>query len=115
MPSFLIAAQYVKSQDTSDTGVSAQAGKGYSVNAEYRLGAEKQYRILGRYDAWTSDVVPDGQTSTKEDRGYIIGAAWQQNRNVEWVANVIITDNEAGSTKESQNGTQYMMTARVSF
>jgi len=115
MPSFLIAAQYVKSQDTSDTGVSAQAGKGYSVNAEYRLGAEKQYRILGRYDAWTSDVVPDGQTSTKEDKGYIIGAAWQQNRNVEWVANVIITDNEAGSTKESQNGTQYMMTARVSF
>ncbi|HIP15063.1 MAG TPA: hypothetical protein EYG74_06205 [Sulfurimonas autotrophica] len=115
MPSFLIAAQYVKSQDTSDTGVSKQAGKGYSVNAEYRLGAEKQYRILGRYDAWTSDVIPDGQTSTKEDKGYIIGAAWQQNRNVEWVANVIITDNEAGSAKENQNGTQYMMTARVSF
>lgn len=115
MPSFLIAAQYVKSQDTSDTGVSKQAGKGYSVNAEYRLGAEKQYRILGRYDAWTSDTIPTGETSTKEDKGYIIGAAWQQNRNVEWVANVIITDNEAGSTKESQNGTQYMMTARVSF
>jgi hypothetical protein len=116
-PSFLVAAQYVKSLDTSDipNNVSAQAGKGYSVNAEYRLGAQKEYRILGRYDSWTSDVIPAGQTSTKEDKGYIIGAAWQQNRNVEWVANTIITDNEAGSAKESNNGTQYMITAKVSF
>ncbi len=117
MPSFLIAAQYVKSQNTSNiaNNVSKQAGKGYSVNAEYRLGAEKQYRILGRYDAWTPEVVPAGQTSTKQDRGYILGAAWRQNSNVEWVANTIVTNNQAGSAKEVNNGIAYMLTAQVSF
>lgn len=57
-PSFLISGQYVKSVDTiSDaTNVSAKSGAGYSFNGEYRLGNEKQYRILGRYDSWTPAV-----------------------------------------------------------
>jgi len=116
-PTFLIAAQYVSSQDTSNiaNNVSKQAGSGYSANAEYRLGNEKEYRLLARYDAWTSDVMPTGATSTKEDKGYILGAAWEQNRNVQWVANVIVTDNEVGSAKESNNGTAYMLTAEVKF
>ena len=116
-PSFLVAAQYVYSDNTSNiaNNVSKQAGEGYSVNAEYRLGAEKEYRVLARYDSWTPEAIPAGETSKKEDKGYIVGAAWQQNRNVEWVANTIITDNEAGSAKENNNGTQYMLTARVSF
>ncbi len=117
MPSFLVAAQYVKSQDTSDivNNVSKQAGSGYSANAEYRLGVNKEYRLLARYDSWTSDVIPAGETSTKEDKGYILGAAWEQNRNVQWVGNVIVTDNEAGSAKETNNGVAYMMTAEVRF
>ena len=116
-PTFLIAAQYVSSQDTSNiaNNVSKQAGSGYSANAEYRLGNEKEYRLLARYDSWTSDVIPTGATSTKEDKGYILGAAWEQNRNVQWVANVIVTDNEVGSAKESNNGTAYMLTAEVRF
>jgi hypothetical protein len=116
-PVFLVAAQYVYSDNTSNiaNNVSAQAGSGYSVNAEYRMGSKKEYRVLARYDSWTPKAVPAGQTSKKEDKGYIVGAAWQQNRNVEWIANIIVTDNEAGSVKENQNGTQYMMTARVSF
>ena len=116
-PSFLVAAQYVYSDNTSNiaNNVSKQAGEGYSVNAEYRLGAEKEYRLLARYDSWTPEVIPAGQTSKKEDKGYIVGAAWHQNRNVEWVANTIITDNEAGSAKENNNGTQYMLTAEVKF
>jgi len=119
MPSFLVAAQYIDSKDTSDIVVSRQAGSGYSVNAEFRIGADKEYRLLARYDAWTPDIkVTDpltGLDSKKEDRGYIIGAAWHQNHNLEWVANVIVTDNEAGSAKERENGTQYMVTAEVKF
>jgi len=116
-PSFLVAAQYVYSDNTSNiaNNVSKQAGKGYSANAEYRMGAEKEYRILARYDSWTPEVVPAGETAKKEDKGYIVGAAWHQNKNVEWVANTIITDNEAGSAKEKNNGTQYMLTAEVKF
>jgi len=115
MPSFLIAAQYVYSENTSDiaNNVSAQAGQGYSVNGEFRMGSDKQYRLLARYDAWTKEQ-PSG-VAEPEDRGYILGAAWHQNKNLEWVANVIVTDNEAGSIKEVENGTQYMLTAEVKF
>jgi len=115
MPSFLIAAQYVYSDNTSDIvdNVSAQAGEGYSVNGEFRMGNEKQYRILARYDSWTKEQ-PSGMPEP-EDRSYIVGGAWHQNHNLEWVANVIVTDNEAGSAKEIENGTQYMLTAEVKF
>jgi hypothetical protein len=111
-PNFLVAAQYVKSLDTSDiaNNSSKQSGSGYSVNGEYRVGADKEYKMLARYDAWT----PKGSHDTA-DRSYILGGAWEQNKNVEWVANVIVTDNEAGSSKEVENGVQYMVTAEVKF
>jgi len=116
-PVFLLSAQYVKSQDTSDIAgnVSAQAGSGYSFNGEYRVGSKKEYRFLARYDSWTPEVKPTGETSTKEDSGYILGAAWEQNRNLQWVGNVIVTDNEKGSAKYANNGTAYMITAEVRF
>lgn len=115
MPSFLLAAQYVKSQNTSNisNNVSGQAGTGYSVNGEYRLGSTKQYRFLGRYDSWTFEKATG--TAEKEDKGYLAGFAWDQNKNVQWVANVIVTDNEAGSAKEKNNGVAYMLTAQVEF
>jgi len=115
MPSFLVAAQYVYSDNTSNVtkNVSAQAGSGYSINAEYRLGSEKEYRIIGRYDSWTAEK--EISSDEKEDSSYILGAAWDMNKNLQWVANVIVTDNEARSSKENQNGTQYMMTAEVKF
>jgi hypothetical protein len=122
-PSFLVAAQYVYSDDTSDMSganiASKQSGSGYSVNAEYRFGGEKEYRVLGRYDSWTPEAGSntDAADLTKEyeDKGYIAGFAWDQNRNVQWVGNVIVTDNEDGSAKEKNNGTAYMMTAQVKF
>jgi len=115
MPSFLVAAQYVYSDNTSNitNNVSAQAGQGYSINGEFRMGTDKEYRVLARYDAWTKEQVSG--MSEPEDRSYILGGAWHQNHNVEWVANVIVTDNEAGSAKEKENGVQYMVTAEVKF
>jgi len=122
-PSFLLAAQYVQSLDTraddstiavgSGSNVSAQAGTGYSLNGEYRLGEEKEYRLLARYDRWT----PTEEVSAKEryQDTIIAGLAWDQNRNIEWVANVDITKNEAGSDREKFNGIAYMLTAEVKF
>ncbi len=114
-PSFLVAAQYVYSENTSDitNNVSAQAGSGYSVNAEYRLGAEKEYRVLARYDSWTPEM--EVSADEKTDSSYILGTAWEQNKNLQWVANVIVTDNEAGSSKYDNNGVAYMLTAEVRF
>jgi len=114
-PSFLLSAQYVYSDDTAEnaTYVSAQAGEGYSVNGEYRLGEKKEYRLFGRYDSWTPTELAG--VDEKEQKTYIAGIAWDQNKNVEWVANIDITDNDAGSSRESYNGTAYMLTAQVKF
>jgi len=111
MPSFLISAQYIKSLDTqSGSDISAQAGHGYSVNGEYRFGAKKEYRVLGRYDSWTDETNNDLVNTTT-----IAGVAWKQYSNVEWVANAIVTDNEKGSLKYNENGTAMMLTAEVKF
>ena len=114
-PSFLIAAEYVYSDNTSNiaNNVSQQAGSGYSLNGEYRMGADKEYRVLAHYNSWTKEQTAG--SAEPEDRGYIVGGAWHQNKNVEWVANVIVTDNEASSTKEKENGIEYMVTAEVKF
>lgn len=118
MPSFLISAQYVQSQDTRDTAVagnntSAQAGSGYSANAEYRFGEDKDFRVLGRYDRWTPSA--DNSADEKANDTYIAGFAWEQNKNVQWVANVDVTNNEDGSSREKFNGTAFMLTSEVRF
>jgi len=105
-PSFLLAAQYIKSLDTqSGSAISKKAGKGYSVNTEYRFGAKKEYRVLGRYDKWTPKD-KDAQTTT------IAGMAWEQNKNLEWVANVTKTTNDNDAKAEK---TSLMLTAEVKF
>jgi len=116
-PSFLVSAQYVYSDDTAEDSsyVSVQAGSGYSANAEYRFGDEKEYRVLGRYDRWTREYIDTDTRDGKAQDSYIAGFAWDQNSNVEWVANVDITDNEAGSNREKFNGVAYMLTAEVKF
>ena len=114
-PEFLLAAQYIFSDDTSDTSgrVSQQAGEGYSFNGEYRIGEEKDWRILGRYDRWTPDNI--SSSNEKAQDTYLFGGAWEQNKNVEWVANMTFTDNEDGSARENRNGIAYMLTAEVRF
>lgn len=122
-PSFLVSAQYVLSDDTADNGtyVSAQAGKGYSFNGEYRLGEDKQYRAFARYDSWTPKQL--NSANEKEKKTYLAGFAWDQNKNLQWVANVTVRDNEdnayavsGGKFKETTaNGTSYMLTAQIEF
>lgn len=114
-PEFLLSAQYVVSDDTADksTYVSAQAGDGYSVNGEFRFGNDYQYRAIARYDTWKDKEIAG--TKETSNNTYLAGMAWEQNKNVQWVGNVIVTDNDAGSARENENGTQYMLTAEVRF
>ena len=109
-PSFLVSAQYITSQDTRDgNAVSGQAGDGYSFNGEYRVGEHKEYRLLVRYDSWTKELVDSSQEEA--NTGVIVGAAWEQSHNVQWVANAIVTDNK----DDSKDNTAYMVTAEVKF
>ena len=114
-PNFLISAQYIYSDDTAEnsTYVSKQSGSGYSINSEFRFGKQKEYRIIGRYDLWTKEQL-SGVKET-DNKTYLGALAWEQNENLQWLANVIVTDNEDGSSRENENGTQYMFTAEVKF
>ena len=120
MPSFLLSAQYVTSQDTAknSTYVSKGSGDGYSLNTEVRLGSKKNYKLLGRYDNWTPKAISGAVEYAQ--RTYIVGGAYKQNSNLEWVANATITDNEEApansmSSREKYNGIAYMLTAELKF
>jgi len=120
MPAFLVSGQYVTSTNTASAVnyVSQGAGNGYSFNVEGRLGSEHQYKAFAKYDNWTPDAA--GTDSTYTRKTTIVGAAWKMNRNVEWVANTTINNNDNnqyGSATGSltSSGTAYMLTAEVNF
>jgi len=126
MPAFMIAAQYIQSQDSMDKpDVYRKAGNGFNAHAVFRFGDEKQFRVVGRYDTWKPDSVEAGSlfVENKEDltkNTYYLGFVWEQNTNVQWVANVISYDNDIGkngerATDAQANGEQYMITAQLSF
>ncbi|MBN2782402.1 MAG: hypothetical protein JXQ66_04105 [Campylobacterales bacterium] len=83
-PNFLVAAQYVKSdndlmiEDTDDWN-----GKGFSVNGTVRFGAKKEYSAFARYDKWENETTVSNTIETEEN--YIYGLAWQQNKNFKWL------------------------------
>jgi hypothetical protein len=112
MPAFLASAQYVTSTNTAANGtyVSTGSGDGYSMNIEGRLGSKHQYKAFARYDNWTPDVVSGHKDSKVTE---IAGVAWRQNRNLEWVANVTINNND--KRYESANSNDYMLTAQIDF
>ena len=115
---FLIAGQYISAPDTDkSTAVSGHSGKGYSINAEGRMGEKDQYHVFARYDIWTPEVV--APATKNDDRTYIFGAAWDMDKNIQWIANVITTDNQNNATNVNgttkPNGNEYMLTAQVSF
>ena len=119
-PEFLVSAQYVTSEDTSDIAgrVSKGSGDGYSVNTEVRLGNDNQYKAFAKYDNWTPKEVAGATEYTRKTE--IIGAAWKQNKNVEWVANATINDNDnnnygSATGGSTANGTAYMVTAEINF
>ncbi len=121
MPSFMVAAQYIKSQNTMDApDVYSKAGEGYNAHAVFRFGSEKQYRVVGRYDAWTPEEKYGAANETLTKHTYYGGVVWEQSKNVEWVANVLTYDDDISADGEvasgaQPNGTQYMLTAQVSF
>jgi Ni/Co efflux regulator RcnB len=83
-PVFLLAAQYLK----SNSAAAKYAGKGWSVNGEFRFGelvdaeAMHDMGLLARYD----DFSYDGY-KLDEKKTTIAGLFWDWNKNVEFVFN----------------------------
>ena len=120
MPSFLISGQYVTSTNTADAPgeVSKGAGDGYSFNVEGRLGDKHQYKAFAKYDNWTPDAASGAKEYTRITE--IFGVAWKMNKNVEWVANATINNNDnnyygSATGTSTSNGTSYMVTAQIDF
>ena len=76
MPAFLLAAQYVETQDAHED----YAGNGWSVNGEIR--PIKDFGVIGRYDSYDMD-------NGDEKRRTIVGVTYQYNKNVEFIANYL--------------------------
>ena len=114
-PALLVSAQYINSLDTTDNTneISKHAGSGYSANGEYRFGEKYQFSALARFDTWTLEEL-NSADETKNNT-YIVGVSWKQNKNIQWVANATVTDNEDDSSREKYNGTAYMITTQVKF
>jgi len=115
MPAFLASAQYITSGDTSTSGAtpSTHSGDGYSFNLEGRLGAEHQYKAFARYDTWTAKVASGATEYAKKTT--IVGAAWKQNKNVEWIANATINSNEYATGGTNPGSIAYMLTTEINF
>lgn len=112
MPSFLIAAQYITAtNDQRNTskgqGTTAFNGSGFSINSEYRFGNDKEFSIVARLDQWENE---NTKTSKTDDETNIIGGfAYQQNKNVKWLA----TFQDYNADDNTQDYTAAMITAEV--
>ncbi|MDD5358883.1 MAG: hypothetical protein PHI79_06280 [Sulfurovaceae bacterium] len=96
-PEFLVAAQYIKSQDAAV----AYAGKGYSVNGEYRINPD--WSVIGRYDKFDLD---DGTDKSRK----LAGIGYAYNKNVKLIANYLQETDTAGADKDS-----IMLTADIDW
>lgn len=113
-PSFLVAAQYVSSESDNDGSVSSlnyKQGDGYSVNGTYRFGGDHEYELLGRYDRWDDYKGVYGDQDPTEKEYYLLGAGYQYNKNVKFIANMLHTDPDKNTDNDEEN--TYMFTAEV--
>ena len=109
-PSFMIAAQYVYSQNTLDTpDIYSKAGSGFNTHAVYRLGKDNEYRLIVRFDDWKAE------RNGAHKRTYYAGAAYEQNKNVQWVANILTYDDSQTAIDAKANSTAFMITTQVQF
>jgi len=84
MPSFLVSAQYIMAENDKENSTSYN-GQGYSINATYRFGATKEFSVIGRYDNWENEDSTSGVVGDVENN-MIYGVAWQQKKNLKWLA-----------------------------
>jgi len=125
-PSFMVGAQYVKSEfdyeninkPTNDWY--KKSGEGYSVHAAARFGEDYVYEVFGRYDHWKPENANDHASGLKsfETDNFIYGLAWQQNKNLKWLLNGVTYKAQDGLNykgKEADDFTDVMLTAEVNW
>ncbi len=122
MPMFLVAAQYVTSDNESPIGLATNnsfKGDGYSVNFEVR--PTKIFGILARYDDWNQDDQTSGNKGG-DRKQYIVGGVYHYNKNVDFIINVTKVDyddndplNWSGGKLKYKDSTDLMFTAEVNW
>ncbi len=106
-PKFLVAGMYVDSSSSTYNSGKGR-GTGYSVNGEFR--PVEKWSILGRYDHWeVENDVEAGTYAGKEKDQYIVGAAYDYNKNVKFIGNLTSYDDKVNKAKADK----IMFTAEV--
>jgi len=110
MPSFLISAQYIIAENDIENS-SNFYGTGYSVNSTYRFGANKKFSVIARYDNWKNENAIDSVLKGHTENNMIYGMAWQQKKNLKWLATG--QSYYVKGTNDSQDYNAAMITAEV--
>lgn len=108
MPSFLISAQYITS-DNNQVNTTEWNGEGYSVNGTLRFGEKKEFSAFARFDGWKNENTTTGVV-TSEEENFIYGLAWQQNKNIKWLLSGQTYNVDNSNNKDY---TSAMLTAEV--
>ncbi len=106
-PMFLVAGMYVDSSSSTYNSGKGR-GTGYSFNGEFR--PVKKWSILGRYDYWeVENDMEAGSYAGKEKTQYIVGVAYDYNKNVKLIGNLTSYDDKVNKAEADK----IMFTAEV--
>ncbi len=106
-PEFLLAAQYVKTQDAK----SSLEGKGYSINGEYRFMPD--FSLVGMYSKYDFDQAGAGDVD--EAKGWLAGVAYSYNKNVKFIANYQSDEKTKNDGTKAADNDSIMLTAEVKW
>jgi len=101
-PEFLVAAQYV---ETQDAGVKYD-GSGYSVNGEARV--TPKVGLIAKYDKTELE-------SKVEKESMIAGGVYHYNKNVDFIANILTTEQTDSAGAKTKDTQALMLTAEVKW
>jgi hypothetical protein len=101
-PEFLVAAQYVETQDAGAT----YDGKGYSINGEARI--TPKVGLIAKYDKTELE-------SKIEKESTLAGAVYHYNKNVDFIGNILTAEHLDAAGAKTRDTQALMLTAEVKW
>jgi len=101
-PEFLVAAQYIATQNAG----TSYSGTGFSINGEARIAPK--FDLIARYDKTDLD-------SGVDKKSILAGGVYHYNKNVNFIGNVLTTEQLKADKTKSKDTEALMLTAEVKW